>query len=171
MSHSKNKVEWCLNKAEKELQEGDKHRGLRKVEPNMDLAQKHLRKAEHNLSAIVDFRNMGYGDWSASAAFYTIYQCFLAIIAKFGYESGNQECTFALIYYLIETDQIQIGKSAVEEVHELDQKKHSESPRIIDIRETKQYGIELSLDDQVFNKLLITSRTFLHQTKEILQTN
>lgn len=36
MSHAKNKVEWCLNKARRELQEGKKHRGLVKVEADFE---------------------------------------------------------------------------------------------------------------------------------------
>lgn len=35
MSHAKNKVEWCLKKAEKELKESRKHRGLVKTKPDL----------------------------------------------------------------------------------------------------------------------------------------
>ena len=35
MSHAKNKVEWCLSKASKELQTGKSHRGLVKVDINI----------------------------------------------------------------------------------------------------------------------------------------
>jgi hypothetical protein len=34
MSHAKNKVEWCLKKAEKELKEEGKHKGLIKTRPD-----------------------------------------------------------------------------------------------------------------------------------------
>src|SRR3989344_3319647 len=102
MSHAKNKLDWCLKKAEKEFKEEGNHRGLRKIKPNKLQALEHLKKAEHNLEGAIEFSKIGYSDWSASAFFYSIYQCFLAIGAKFGYESGNQECTFALINSLIE---------------------------------------------------------------------
>lgn len=46
MSHAKNKVEWCLRKAEKELAEGKKHRGLIKVEPSLEKSKDHISKAE-----------------------------------------------------------------------------------------------------------------------------
>lgn len=89
MSHSENKVDWCLKKAEKELQEGDKHRGLVKIKSDQTIVNDYIKKAEHNLKAITAFRDIGYSDWSAPAAFYSIYHCFLAIVTKFGYESRN----------------------------------------------------------------------------------
>lgn len=82
MSHAKNKVEWCLQKAQKELKTGDIHRGLVKKTPNKALAQQHIIKAEHNLQAIITFKEAGYGDWSASATFYAIYHALLAVLVK-----------------------------------------------------------------------------------------
>ena len=49
MSHAKNKLRWCLQKAKKELQEGRKHRGLIEVMPDSERAREHIAKAEHNL--------------------------------------------------------------------------------------------------------------------------
>lgn len=92
-------LEWCLNKAQKEVEEckklgkRPKHRGLLKIEPNIEEAKKHLLKAEHNLEGISKFVEIGFSDWTMSAGFYCIYHCFLAIATKFGYESGNQTCT------------------------------------------------------------------------------
>ena len=51
MSHAKNKVDWCLKKAEKELEESDTHMGLVKVEPDKEEAKNHIEKAEHYLKA------------------------------------------------------------------------------------------------------------------------
>ena len=36
MSHAKNKVEWCLRKAEKELNKSNTHKGLIKINPNLE---------------------------------------------------------------------------------------------------------------------------------------
>lgn len=36
MSHAKNKLDWCLKKAEKELSVSDKHRGLVQIKPDME---------------------------------------------------------------------------------------------------------------------------------------
>jgi len=154
MSHAENKFNWCLNKAEKELQHGNNHRGLIKIKPNSELIEAHVKKSEHNLNAIIDFKNIGYSDWSASAAFYCIYHCLLAIITKFSYESRNQECTFALIYYLIETGKISLDKELVQEIHLLNPEEKHESATIIEIREIEQYGVRLSLEDEAFNNML-----------------
>ncbi len=170
MSHIDNKVEWCLKKAEKELKTGGKHRGLIKISPNQELAKAHISKAEHNLKAISDFKEEGYSDWSASAAFYSIYHCLLAILAKKGYESRNQECTFALIYQLIETKEISLDKEQIKEIHLLNHEEAHEKPTIVEIREAGQYGIALSLKDETFNRLLNLAKSILEKTKEIIQT-
>ena len=170
MSHCKNKVDWCLNKAKKELQEGKKHRGLIKINPETKLIEAHIKKAEHNLNAIQDFKKIGYSDWSASAGFYSIYHCFLAICIKFGYESRNQECTFALIHYLIETGQINLDAEVVNKIQSINPEESQEHPLIIDIRESEQYGVSLSLNEISFERLLITAKTILDKTKEIIQS-
>jgi len=119
MPHINNKVKWCLKKAEKELEEGDKHRGLLKITPDVALASLHIIKAEHNLKAMTEFKKIGFSDWSASAGFYCIYHCFLAILAKIGYESRNQECTFALIYTLIEEGKIGFSRELLSKISSL----------------------------------------------------
>src|SRR3989344_4121270 len=93
MSQASKHIEWCLDKANREIEEckklgkRTKHRGLLKTNPNINEAKQHLAKAEHNLDGITRFKEIGFSDWSMSAGFYCIYHCFLAIAAKFGYES------------------------------------------------------------------------------------
>jgi uncharacterized protein (UPF0332 family) len=158
-----------LKKAEKEIKETGIHRGLLKIEPNIELAKKHIIKAEHNLKAIMDFKNMGYSDWSASASFYTIYHSLLSILAKKGYDSRNQECTFALIYQLINTGEIDLDINLIKEVHleNLDQK--HESVTIIELRELEQYGVSVSLEEDLYEKILKTSKKILGIAKEIIE--
>jgi hypothetical protein len=55
MSHSKNKLDWCLKKAEKELKEGQKHRGLVFVGEDIKKAREHITKAEHYLEGAINF--------------------------------------------------------------------------------------------------------------------
>lgn len=169
MPHIKNKINWCLKKAEKELQKSDKHRGLIRIKPNLEIARTHLKKAEHNLKAITDFKSIGYSDWSASAAFYSVYHCFLAIITKFGYESRNQECTFAIIFDLLEDKKIELDKGLVEEITLMDVDEKHEEPTIIDLREESQYGIKLSIKEDKFKLLLQIAKKILDQTKELIE--
>ena len=170
MSHSENKVKWCLQKAEKELKSGGKHRGLVKMMPDVELARQHIAKAEHNLKAMISFKKTGFSDWSASAAFYSIYHGFLAVLAKFGYESRNQECTFALINSLIEDKKISLDKKFVEEIHSLDHEERHEAPTIIEIRELEQYGVSISLEDNAYERLLSLAKNALSQVKEIIES-
>ncbi len=137
MSYAQNKVNWCLKKAEKELDGKGKHRGLVKIEPSKDRAKEYVKKAEHYLEATL-FLKKKFSDISASTSFYSIYHSLLAILAKFGYESRNQECTFAVIYFLIESNKINIKKSIIDKISLLSNKKDKET--IIDIREQYQYG-------------------------------
>jgi uncharacterized protein (UPF0332 family) len=166
MPHAENKVNWCIKKAEKELRETGRHRGLILIRPDKDLALAHIKKAEHTITAIADFQRIGYSDGSASAAFYTIYHCLLALAAKHGYESRNQECTFALIYQLIEMKKIKINKKHIEEISSLNPESTQENPTIMDIREIQQYGVATSLENRTLEKILETAKTILDQTKE-----
>jgi uncharacterized protein (UPF0332 family) len=166
VSHAGHKLRWCLKKAEKE---GTKHRGLVRIEPDLILARKHILKAEHNLKAITRFKEIGFSDWSASATFYAIYHALLAILAKHGYESRNQECTFAVIYHLIETGRINLDRKIIEEIHELQPEEQHQDPTIVDVRETEQYGVSLSLEEDTFKRLLTTAKTVLDQVKVIIE--
>jgi len=168
MSHAYNKVRWCLNKAKKELEESDLHRGLVKTEESTELAEKHISKAEHNMSAAIKFDETGFSDWSASAFFYTIYHCFLAILRKFGYESRNQECTLAAIEMLNEE-----GKTVIEEKF-IDALKASKAEEmhessIIKTREDFQYGIELEFSErEEFSRMLEMCKDIIDKTKGIV---
>lgn len=172
MTHAKNKVRWCLNKAEREIEEGRRHRGLVKVKPDEGRARGHIEKAEHNLKATLCLRKGGFTDWCSATIFYTIYHCFLSILAKFGYESRNQECTFALIRSLIEDGLIGLEKEDINKISGLDVEEKQESPKAktaINVREEYQYTTELSLEDETLNELLDLSRKILDKTKTIIE--
>ena len=154
-----------MKKAEKELQEGNTHRGLVKRSPDLALARKHILKAEHNLEAVSRFKEIGFSDWSAPATFYAIYHALLAVLAKQGYESRNQECTFALIYKLIDTKQINLDDKLIAEIHELQPEEAHQEPTIVDVRESEQYGLSLSLEENTYNRLLSIAKNILDQVK------
>ena len=168
MVHVNNKIEWCLKKAEKEIKEGKKHRGLIFVGSNIQEAKKHIVKAEHNLSAIIYFGNGGFSDWSMSAVFYCIYHCFLAIAYKFGYESRNQECTVNLIKILKEEAKIEFDSKFIEALEILEDSGRQESS-IIEKREFYTYGTTTSSDDkEELSKSLSLCKDCLQQAKNIV---
>jgi len=167
MTHSKSKVDWCLKKAEKELKETGKHRGLIKIKPDLNKAHDFVIKAEHYLKATDYLKKGNFSDISASTIFYSIYSCLLAIITKFGYESGNQECTFALILHLIEENKLDFDKELLDKIVSLDNNKNKEKSK--DIREKYQYGTSLSLKDNLYKELFELAQEVISKTKEIIE--
>ena|SRR3989338_422350 len=171
MSQSSKHVEWCLNKAKKEITECKKlgkrakHRGLSKTSTDIGGARKHLAKAEHNLEGITRFKEIGFSDWSMSAGFYCMYHCFLAIAAKFGYESANQACTISLMRLLKESSKIPLEEKFIALLEYEEIKEHS----VIDMREDYIYGVQISVKDEAkINELKKTCKELVDITKEII---
>lgn len=167
MSQVKNKVRWCLNKAKKELEEGKSHRGLIEVKLDIKEAKDHIKKAEHNLKAVEYNIKGGFSDWAISAVFYTIYHCFLGIIAKFGYESRNQECTVALIQSLKEEGKIEISKDIIDALQTMEQYKKKES-NVIELREDFQYGTATVVEQNRLSELKELCKLAIEESKKII---
>jgi uncharacterized protein (UPF0332 family) len=152
------KLKDCFKSGEK----GERHKGLRKIKPDEDIVNGHLRKAIHNFNAMDEFNRRGYSDWSASASFYCLYHCLLAILSKNGLESRNQTCTFAFIENMIKENKLSITKEELNEIFDKDVTEDlMNSDRILDIRENMQYSIKTSLEQKEFNLLK-------QRTKELL---
>ena len=166
MTQAANKVEWCLRKAQKE---GTEHRGLVRIQPNLKEAQAHLRKAGHYLDATFYLKEGAFSDICASTLFYVMYQSLLAIGLKFGYESRNQECTFAVIASLIDDKRITLERNVLEKVSTLNLMEAREAPdTAISLREEYQYSTKVSLENKEYQELLQLAKSILDQTKEIL---
>jgi len=167
MSQASNKVKWCLNKAKKELAEIGMHRGLVEQEQDYKVAALHIAKARHNLNAALFFEKNNYSDWSASAFFYCIYHCFLAILQRFGYESRNQECTIAAIEMLKEQGKIAIDDRFISTL-KISQAKEDEHS-IIKIREDFQYGTDIEFQKkEQFEELTIMCKEAIEATNKII---
>lgn len=174
MSQASKHTKWCLDKAKKEIEECKKqgkrikHRGILQTIPSVDMARKHIVKAEHNLKAVSRFQEIGFSDWSIAAGFYSIYHCFLAIAVKFGYESRNQECTIALIEWLKEEGKIDIDAKFIDMLKHADIEELQES-NVIEMREDYTYGIQTSVKDETKIKELIKScKEMIDATKIIV---
>ena len=167
MTQADHKITWCLTKAEKELKESPLHRGLVKIKPAPVEAQKHIDKAEHNLKAALFFNDNDYSDWSASAFFYCVYHCFLAILLKSGYESRNQECTLAVIEMLIEKGAIDLELKYLNLLNQTKAKEIDHS--LIKIREEFQYGAKTSYQEvEEFEYFVKTCQEMIELTKKII---
>ena len=168
MSIITNKVDWCLKKAEKELLISDKHRGLVKVLPDLVKARAHIHKAEHYLKATDYLKKGNYSDVSASTVFYSMYHSLLAIAVKYGYESKNQECTFALITSLIEDGKIDFDKETLDKVASLNLEQEHEKTSL-EVREEYQYGTSLSLKDDLYTELIELAKNVISKAKVIIE--
>jgi|SRR3989344_3234889 len=167
MSHVKNKVDWCLKKAGKELKQGDKHRGLVIIKPDLEKAREHIKKAEHYFKATEYLKKGDFLDISTSTVFYSMYHCLLAIAVKFGYESRNQECTFALVNSLIEDKKIDFEKETLDKIASLNVK--PEEKTSVEIREQYQYGTSISINDNLYKELFELAQKVISRTKEIIE--
>ena len=166
MNHVKNKVEWCLRKAEKELKESDKHRGLVKIDPDIKQAEEYIKKAQRYILATEYNKKGGYSDVSATTIFFSLYHSLLAIIAKFGYESRNQECTFAVVYSLIEDGKIDFDKETLNGIASMEPKEEKETS--VEVRERFQYGTEFEMEEKLYNNLVKLAKEVLSKAREIV---
>lgn len=145
-----NKLKDCLKQGE----QGERHKGLRRITPSAERINGHVKKAVHNFNAIDIFKKDGYSDWSASASFYSLYHLLLALIVKKGFESRNQNCTFALIENMINQKEISLTKEELKEIFDKDITEDLQhSNKILDIRENMQYSIKTYLKEQEFLSL------------------
>ncbi len=173
-SQASKHLDWCLNKAKREIEECKKqkkkihHRGLLKIEPDKKLAFGHLQKARHNLEVFRLLRKNKFSDWSITAGFYTLYHCFLAIAVKYGYESKNQICTIALMETLQEQGKISINQNIIDFMKYEEEENHHEHS-IIELREDYTYGVDLEVKEKEqldrIEKLCIE---FIDSTKNIV---
>ena len=164
MVHLENKLEWCLRKAKKE---GEKHRGLKTENPDMKKARRHLAKADHNLKAMLYLIKGGFSDWAISASFYARYHCLLAILAKLGYDSRNQECTFAAVEDLIIKKKLDIDTKLLKKIASFDDV--LDKDELVKLREEFQYGAETVYEQEKIRPLIDDTTKFIRIVKEEME--
>jgi len=158
------KIEWCLEKGNAG---GKKHRGLRKVDPDISLSKGYLKKAEHNMAFTAEVRKLGeYDDWVFPAAFYAMYHACLAILALFGFESRNQECTFAALGAMIDEGKISLTSEDMRALRQAGER--SDEPDIRMLREDFQYGTKTKADKELVENAIETSKKFVEKVKGML---
>ena len=136
MSQIDNHLKWCLKEEKR----------LKKVPPDEELADKHLKKSEHNVEVMNLLEESGHYDWALNVGFYVIYHCFLALLAKYGYESRNQSCSITALLKLIEDKKLEFDKDLVMQFDTLDVEKNAENPTVRENRESSTYGVETNVD-------------------------
>lgn len=136
-------LKWCLKDPKR----------LVKTKPDLDLAQKHVKKSEYNYGVVQTLERLKKYDWAFNVGFYAIYHCFLAILAKYGYESRNQTCTITILLTLINEKKLDLDKDLVAQFDTLDVEKSISSPTVRESREISTYGVETSINLQQLKKI------------------
>ncbi len=173
MSQSSKQIDWCLKKAQREIEEckrqrkQPKHRGLLKIEPDIEEAREHIEKAEHKLEATKYLKKGNFLDTSVGTVFYSMYHCFFAIASKFGYESGNQTCTIALIEYLKEQGKIDLDSKFID-MFKYAESEEDKDKSIIELREDYTYSTKLSFNKAKIDELIISCKELIDLTRKIV---
>ena len=151
-------LKWCLKDS----------RRLTKTKPDLDLAQKYLKKSEYNYGVLQTLEKLKIYDWALNVGFYAIYHCFLAILAKYGYTSRNQTCTITTLLTLINEKKLNLDKDLITQFDTLDAEKNITHPTIRESRELSTYGVETSIDSQQLKKIKALILTVQRETIKIL---
>ena len=101
-------------------------------------------------------------------SFYSIYHCFLAILAKYGYVSRNQSCTITVLLNLIEKNELKLNKDLILQFDTLDVEKDMSSPTVRMKREMSTYGVETSIDTEQLKQMKELIVTVQRETIRIL---
>ena len=138
-----NHLKWCLKDP----------RRLVKTKPDLELAQKHLKKSEYNYSVLQTLEKLKIYDWALNVGFYSIYHCFLGILLKYGYVSQNQSCTITILLKLIEDKKLDLNKDIILQFDTLDVEENLANPTLRHKREISTYGVETSIDLEQLKKI------------------
>lgn len=138
-----NHLKWCLKDAGR----------LVKATPDIDLARKHVKKSEYNYGVLQALERLKIYDWALNVGFYAIYHCFLALLAKFGYQSRNQACTITVLLTLINEKKLDLDRDLVTQFDTLDVEENLAGPTIRMEREFSTYGVETSIDLEQLKKI------------------
>ncbi|MBI2659999.1 hypothetical protein HYX07_02460 [Candidatus Woesearchaeota archaeon] len=136
-------LKWCLKDPKR----------LVKTKSDLILAKKHIKKSEYNYGVVQTLERLKIYDWAFNVGFYAIYHCFLAILAKYGYESRNQACTTTVLLTLINEEKMDLDKDLVIQFDTLDVEKNITNPTVRESREISTYGVETSIDLQQLKKI------------------
>lgn len=133
------KVKWCL-KAKN---------GLELVEPNENLMQAYIKKAEDSLRAASVLKDNE--DWEISSSYYTMYFALYAILMKIGVKCEIHSCTISFM-------QIFLNNHFSEQEIELIER--SQKARI-----DTQYYSDRNISDELYNRMTRETPMFLAKCK------
>jgi len=136
-----NKIEWCLGKKGK----------LSLIEPNSNLADAYIKKAEEALESIG--LNL-LKDWKISTAYYTLYFSLYSVLTKIGIKCEIHSCT------------IEFAKKFLREYFNKEELEFVEAS--LKARINSQYYIDRTVPDEQYEKMIMEAPKFWVKCKSIL---
>ena len=135
------KVEWCAGKKG----------GLSIIEPNSNLAEAYIKKAEEALESM---RINIIKDWKISTAYYTIYFSLYSILMKIGIKCEIHSCT------------IEFTKRFLKEFFSEEEFEFAEDS--LKARIDSQYYVDRIVSDEQYSLMIKKAPEFLVKCKSIL---
>ena len=135
------KIKWCAGKRE----------GLSLIEPNSNLAEAYIKKAEEALESM---RINVIKDWKISTAYYTLYFSLYSVLTKIGIKCEIHSCTIAFT------------KRFLREF--FSEKDFDFAEDSLKARIDSQYYIDRTVPDEQYNKMIKNAPEFLVKCKSIL---
>lgn len=171
----------CFREAKKEVEKGNKHKGLLFIQPDLESAKIYIEKAKESLVLCEIYKERRIDYKIPEEWFYSLYYCALAILSKFGVESRSQKWTAQFLRYLklkgfLEyenkfIDMITVHKEKGKE-SEVDKREEARYNPVIKIEEVFiRYDAMSSLCQKAISqaKEVVFSNTIFEVPKELLE--
>jgi len=136
------KIEWCLNVKN----------GLGFVEPNSNLAEAYLKKAE---KALVSMNQVKAKEWKISTAYYSMYYSLYAILMKIGIKCEIHSCTLEFMKIFLKDYFTDDDATLLE--------------RSCSARNDIQYYTDKAVSIELFEKIIKNASFFVIKCKEIIK--
>ncbi|RLJ06857.1 MAG: hypothetical protein DRP16_04500 [Candidatus Aenigmatarchaeota archaeon] len=135
------KIKWCL----------EVKKGIQVVEPNKNLAEAYLKKAEESLE---DMRMVKTRDWKIATAYYTMYFSVYAVLMRLGVKSEIHSCTIEFMKRFLSDYFSERECELLEDA--------------FNARIDTQYYTDREVKDETINKIIESVPDFMVKCKDIL---
>ncbi len=135
-------IEWCKKQ---------KH-GIELIEPNEDLANAYIKKAEDPLSASLNLENNT--DWRVSSLYYTMYFSVYATLMRIGVKCEIHSCTIAFAQFFLNN---YFSKEEIEMLN-----------KAMKARIDVQYYTDRNISKRVYNKMIENAPKFIAISKDTI---
>ena len=170
IKNTEKKLKECFKTAKKELESGNKHKGLLLMKPNQIAAEGFIKKAKTELELCDIYKPRGLDYKIAEEWFYTLYYCALAILSKFGIESRSQKYTTLFLRYIKYKNLIDYDDDFIDRIM-VYRKKDEKSD--VDEREEARYNfaIKIARIEERYEDMMNLCKEAISQCEEIVFSN